>query len=232
MPSTNSTQRKKNVSFSIDDENVCEVFSACLAHCKEKSSELKAQILKALIESANGYAVNPTDEEAMKKLESYAAEICSEIDKYSLQLSGHNKLVRYNKRVLRSALAFWLESPSAYERLRNSSIEILLSAPRLQKLQRELISHEGPFPECYGWFQDERRGSDSHVAQPYDDHIVEVLFDEMNLRTEVVTNISNQRTTGFTESDGHNNTIDLATEVKHLFIVAELRDGAAAVVAL
>ena len=123
--------------------------------------------------------------------------------KYSLQLSGHNKLVRYNKRVLRSALAFWLESPSAYERLRNSSIEILPSAPRLQKRQRELISHEGPFPECYGWFQDERRGSDSHVAQPYDDHIVEVLFDEMNLRTEVVTNISNQRTTGFTILKGY-----------------------------
>jgi hypothetical protein len=78
--------KTKNVSFSIDDENVCEVFSACLAHCKEKSSELKAQILKALIESANSYAVNPTDEEAMKKLENYvyAAEICSEIDKYSL----------------------------------------------------------------------------------------------------------------------------------------------------
>ena len=129
--------------------------------------------------------------------------------------------------MLWSALAFWLESPSAYERLRDSSIEILPSASQLQKLQRKLISQEGPFPECYGWFQYEHRGKDSQVEDPYHDHIVEILFDEMNLRTEVVTNISNQRTTGLTESDGHNNTIDLATEVKHLFSVAEVMKGEA-----
>ena len=68
--------------------------------------------MKALIESAKCYNVDPTDQEAMEKLGNYAAEI----DKYSLQVSGRDKLVRYNKRVLRSALAFWLESPSAYER--------------------------------------------------------------------------------------------------------------------
>jgi hypothetical protein len=199
-----------------------------LAHCKENASDLRAQILKALIKSAKGYDVDPTDQEAMAKLGNYAAEICSEIDKYSLQVSGRDKLVRYNKRVLRSALAFWLESPGAYERLRECSIEILPSASRLQKLQRTLIHPEGPFPECYGWFQDEHRGSNQQVEQRYDNHIVQVLFDEMNLRTEVVTNISNQRTTGFTASDGHNNTIDLAMEVKHLFSVAEVSDGAAA----
>ena len=40
--------------------------------------------------------MDPTDQEAMEKLDNYAAEICSEIDKYSLQVSGQNKLVRYN----------------------------------------------------------------------------------------------------------------------------------------
>lgn len=55
------------------------------------------------------------------------------------------------------------------------------------------------------------------------------MFDEMNLQTEVITNIRNNQTSGFTASDGHNNTIDLAKEVKQLLRDrdVEVREGAA-----
>ena len=42
-----------------------------------------------------------------------------------------------------------------------------------------------------------------------------ILFDEMNMTADVCTNIKNNRTTGFTATDGYN-TIHLASELKKL----------------
>ena len=210
----------KNVTFEIGDSNVHSVLENCLAYCRDNSTDLRQRVLKVFIEAAKGYDVDQNDRETQHKLEQHAEEICHEIDNYALQISKKNKRVRFNSRVLRSALAYWLQSPSAYDRMREHSIEILPSVSRLQKLQRELIPKEGRFPAAYWWIQDKLRKVQPIEEQQCPTHLVELLFDEMDLRTEVVTNIMNQQTTGFTASDGHS-TIDLAVEVKRILEVGE-----------
>lgn len=213
------------MSVSSDDQNIIEVIKDCLLHCKEKSEQLRQRIVEVLVETAKGYGVDSQDEAASEKLRAYSGEIVGEIGNYALRLSDKRKLVRFNSRVLRSALGFWLESPAAYEHLQENSIEIRPSASRLYKLQHDLISQEGPFPPCYGWFQDERQSSKGQEDEPYENHIAEILFDEMDLQTGVVTNITKQHVSGFTESDGHNNSIDLACEVKRILELSEDESG-------
>jgi hypothetical protein len=63
--------------------------------------------------------------------------------------SDKKGVVRFDSRVLRAALAFWLESPAAYERLKANSLEVYPSQSKLYTLQRQLISNE--------YIQQERR---------------------------------------------------------------------------
>ena len=143
---------ERDAPFNIDDKNIYDVLTECLKHCDNNATEMQTRVLTILVETAKGCNIEANDSEAMEQLSEYTSELCAEISNYALQLSNKPKLVRFNSHVLRSALAFWLESPSAYERLREHSIQILPSIKRLQQLQRQWITREGNFPPTYGWF--------------------------------------------------------------------------------
>jgi hypothetical protein len=204
---------EQSIQFSMEEEdNVMEVLEHALKYCTANAGEMRKRILTALVDSVKGYSVDDDDETRKAEIEAYVQAFSTTISNYALSVSGKKGVVRFDSRVLRSALGFWLESPAAYERLRENSLEVYPSQTTLYNLQRKLIPNEGRDPRVYGWFGDKRRTGGS---SQYTKSSVMILFDEMSMTADICTNIKNNRTTGFTATDGYN-TIHLATELKKL----------------
>jgi hypothetical protein len=149
---------EQSISFSVEEEdNVMEVLEHALKYCTANAGEMRKRILAVLVESVKGYSVDDNDESRQAEIEAYVQAFSTTISNYALSVSGKKGVVRFDSRVLRSALGFWLESPAAYERLRENSLEVYPSQTTLYNLQRKLIPNEGHDPRVYGWFGDNRR---------------------------------------------------------------------------
>jgi hypothetical protein len=140
---------KETVEFSMDDDNVMEVLDVALRYCTPNAGEMRKRIIAVLIESAEGYSVDDNDKSRKAEIDGYVDAFSTTISNYALTISDKKGVVRFDSRVLRAALAFWLESPAAYERLKANSLEVYPSQSKLYTLQRQLISNE--------YIQQERR---------------------------------------------------------------------------
>jgi hypothetical protein len=195
------------------DKDVVEELKEMLERFKDpkEADRLRSEVVKTLIGSHKSYT-GQNDEKIKKELDAYADQIVCTLNNYAKRISGKDKQCRFNSNVLRTALAMWLSSPTTYNVVRSHSIEMLPSARTLHNLQKRLISHEGCCPETYGWLED--------IIQDLKDHkwFGAITCDEMHLKTDMQTNVKNNKTYGFAESEGEfGDRFKLGKELKKLY---------------
>lgn len=169
-----------------------------------------------MVTSTKGFSIDTEDAETKNSISEYCKELCSEIQNYALRISKKSKQIRYNTTTMRTAMAFWLQCPSVYERMSKTATFTYPSPRTLYNLQKQLITHEGNCACLYGWIQDELSSSMKPDNQMYEENIVMLMFDEMCLRkTLLKANVKDGTVMGFCADDNHD-TIHLASEVKKL----------------
>jgi len=190
------------------DESVVNVLSKAFLHCtNEGADDLRKKIIQVLVYS--GTDCQTPSKKNDDVLSDYADQVLEAMKNYSLKLSEKDKQTRVDPRIARTALASWLSTPHGYRIMKEISIEIFPSERTLYRMQKQLRQCKGMFAKVYGWFRDERN-------QRSDDHpIVGVLADELNLKTDVYSNIKDNSVIAFAATEGFDS-IDLISEIKTL----------------
>jgi hypothetical protein len=95
-------------------------------------------------------------QEKQDDIRSFADRLVREMKNYKSTLEGKDKAVRFDARVMRSAMEVFLKSKSNYKAYKKNCPWILPSASRLQQLKAGLTVDDGEFPKLYGWLFDRR----------------------------------------------------------------------------
>ena len=138
-------------------------------------------------------------------------------------MSNHNKQQRYDSRIKRLALAHYLQfGKTGYQHLKESSLEILPSDRTNERSLAYLRGGDGcHVPRFSSQFADALKSS--KLAGPHHETAVQIIFDEIKVRSGVVYNPKTGKESGFTASK-NGATINFAEEIITL-AEASLGDG-------
>ena len=133
-----------------------------------------------------------------KKINEISQNIVSAIQNQGKILSGKSRTVKFNPRILRIALAAWLDSPRGYQKMKKDSIKIMPSTRTLQRLQAKMKLNAGICPKVYGWIYDDLNLQEHKNESTFK---VQILFDEMKLKSGIYFNCRDNSIIGFAESN-------------------------------
>eukprot|EP00536_Pseudo-nitzschia_multiseries_P010146 jgi/Psemu1/25142/gm1.25142_g len=176
---------------------------------QEKKSEFKQSVLEVLM-NADKHK-NFQDKMDGNEISLFTSRICEMLDVESHKLSGNDKQVRYDYRIKRLALAYFLDyGKSGYNRLKESSLEIL---PIIRTNKRELSNLRGGdgahAVHFSAQFADALQGRKEPVKG---EMFVQIIFDEIKVRCSVAYNPITGKETGFTASK-NGTTLSFAEEI-------------------
>ena len=146
---------KLKVEINVDDDNFFEVMDKIEDHIKNNSDEVKSQLMKVLINIESKQREEDISDKRSADREKLAERIMNALRDNCKKMDGQDKQVRYQPDILRIALASWLQTPGAYQKFREHSLEIMPSVSTLRKLNKKVSYKEGINPIVYAWFADE-----------------------------------------------------------------------------
>jgi len=201
--------------FSVDDETR-NALTQAFEHCKATEGKgggksFQAKVVTALLEMETCDGIDG-DPDKRTTADEFASRVVEEIAKYALVLTDKKQQVRFSPRIMRIAMAAWLDCPSGYDRLKENSLEIFPHARTLYRLQHKMTYVEGISPKVYGWLRDDLDLQKRPSANLYG----HVVFDEMKLQSDIYWHSRSGKMMGFASSNA-NKQLSLMKEVEALY---------------